>query len=149
MPTAGDLTSAELLFERRDMLAHRRRSNGYYTQVRKVRMKASVRFNMSPFKQRLPRAAAPLLLPRRRAAPLVSNDGDSCGCALGAKVLAGAFVVSSVWYAWQAHTSNLGAGAVVLRVFLWSFLGAVVGKLVGIGVYAWRRQRLQVRRFPS
>jgi hypothetical protein len=132
------------------MLAHGRRSNGHYTQVGKVRMKAGVRFNMRPFRQRLPRAAVPLLLPRRRrAAPLMSNEGDSCGCALGAKVLAGAFVVSSVWYAWQAHTSNLGAGAVGLRVFLWSFLGAVVGKLVGIGVYALRRQRLQVRRFPS
>ena len=132
-----------------DMLAHRRRSNGYYTQVRKVRMKTRSRSNMRPFRQRLPRGAAPLLLPRQQAAPLVSNDADSCGCALGAKFLAAAFVVSSVWYAWQAHTSNLGAGAVGLRIFLWSFLGAMAGKLVGIGVYGWRRQRLQFRRFPS
>jgi hypothetical protein len=57
---------------------------------------------------------------------------DSCGCRTGAAFLAAALLVSGLWYAWAWHAATLSAGAAVLRVFLWAFCAAMVGKIVGI-----------------
>ncbi len=74
-------------------------------------------------------------------AGIVRSPGDSCGCVMGARFLAVALVLATVWYAWQWHTSTLTLKAVLLRIFLWSFLAAIAGKSVGIVAYRTRRQR--------
>jgi hypothetical protein len=68
--------------------------------------------------------------------------GDSCGCAMGARFLAVALIVSGAWYAWQGHASMLSTGAIALRILGWSFLAALVGKVVGILVFRAQRRKL-------
>lgn len=76
-----------------------------------------------------------------------SNAGDSCGCAMGAKFLAAGLILSILWYAWLGHASGLSIGGIVLRIFLWCFLAAGAGKLVGLVGYSLRQQRLRLRKW--
>ncbi len=70
------------------------------------------------------------------------NAGDGCGCAMGARFLAVALIVSCAWYSWQGHVSMLSTGAIALRILGWSFLAALAGKVVGILVFRARRKKL-------
>ena len=77
---------------------------------------------------RAKRALPPWLRARAARASMV----DSCGCGTGAAFLAAALLVSGLWYAWAWYTATISAGAAVLRVFLWAFSAAIVGKIVGM-----------------
>lgn len=70
------------------------------------------------------------------------NPADSCGCAMGARFLAVGLAISSLWY---GRTSGLSIGAILLRIMLWSFLAACLGKIVGIILFSLRRHRVQLR----
>jgi hypothetical protein len=74
---------------------------------------------------------------------------DSCGCAMGARFLAVGMAASAIWYAWHWRDSGLSLGSVTLRVFLWSFLAAGAGKLVGIALYSWRHRRPRLKTVMS
>jgi hypothetical protein len=105
-------------------------------------------------KKRMSRLARARLLhgklhrPRRVSLPETgrSDAGDSCGCAMGAKFLAAGLILSILWYAWPGHASSLSVGGIVLRIFLWCFLAAGAGKLVGLAGYSLRQQRLRLRK---
>lgn len=60
------------------------------------------------------------------------DSKDTCGCAMGARFLAAALLISTVWYVWPWESSHLSVGAVLVRVSLWSLLAAGTGKIVGI-----------------
>lgn len=77
-------------------------------------------------------------LPRRR---YERNLGDSCGCAMGARFLAVALILSTAWYAWHWNASALSIWSVLLRVLIWSVVAAFVGKIVGILSFRRRRSR--------
>ena len=63
-------------------------------------------------------------------------SADSCGCAMGARFLGVTLVASIVWFALHWHEYSLArAGA---RILIFTFAGAVLGKLVGIAVYRLR-----------
>lgn len=66
--------------------------------------------------------------------PLRVSSG-SCGCAMGARFLAAALVISIPWYLWQWHASALSTKAALVRIVLWSFLAAGSGKLLGIAIW--------------
>lgn len=66
------------------------------------------------------------------------KNGDSCGCAMGAKFLAAGFIVSLAWYGWQWLVGSLSAGGACWRVALVSFAAAVAGKFVGIARFRMR-----------
>jgi hypothetical protein len=70
------------------------------------------------------------------------SAGDSCGCAMGARFLALALIVSSAWYAWHGHMSMLSIWAIFLRILAWSFVAAMAGKVVGILFFRARRRNL-------
>ena len=63
---------------------------------------------------------------------------DSCGCAMGARFLAAALVISITWYLWQWYTSAVSARDALIRIALWSFLAAAAGKLLGITIAKFR-----------
>lgn len=79
--------------------------------------------------------------------PTAGQDdaGDSCGCAMAAKFLTAALVLSVLWYAWPGHSSGLSVGGMLLRILLWSFLAACVGKLVGLARYSLRQRKLRLK----
>jgi len=60
---------------------------------------------------------------------------------MGVRFLAVALVFTSAWYAWHGRSSMLSIWAVLLRVWLWSFLAALAGKIVGILVSRARRRK--------
>jgi hypothetical protein len=66
------------------------------------------------------------------------TNGDSCGCAMGAKFLAAGLAFSLARYGWQWHAHALALGAACWRVGLVSFAAAVVGKFVGIARFRMR-----------
>ena len=66
------------------------------------------------------------------------TNGDSCGCAMGAKFLAAGLIASVGWYGWQWHTHALAFGAACWRVIVISFAAAVAGKFVGIARFRMR-----------
>jgi hypothetical protein len=58
--------------------------------------------------------------------------GDSCGCAMGMRFLIAGLITSVLWYVWHGRVSGFSMGDIILRILLWSFLAACVGKIVGI-----------------
>ena len=69
---------------------------------------------------------------------------DSCGCAIGARVMAIAFLASAGFYAWEYHKGNIGLGALFLRILLVTFLGAGLGKLIGIAFYHLKKNKTPI-----
>jgi hypothetical protein len=61
---------------------------------------------------------------------------DSCGCAMGAKFLGAALAASLAWYGW--HWKALSVWGISWRVMLITFIGAAVGKIVGIAIFRMR-----------
>jgi hypothetical protein len=86
-----------------------------------------------------------LLNPALPARIVERVDGESCGCAMGAKFLAVALVFSTVWYVWRRHSLTLSAGGIVWRIVAWTFAAAMVGKATGIFLY-WMKSRRRLRR---
>jgi hypothetical protein len=72
-----------------------------------------------------------------------NKHADSCGCATGARVMTVALVLSVIFYGWKFHLNQLSFSAVMLRVVILTFLGAGIGKLVGIGIYQLKRKQTQ------
>jgi hypothetical protein len=72
---------------------------------------------------------------------MAGGPGDSCGCAMGARFLATALVLASTWYICHWGSWTLSVWAILLRVMAWGFLAAVVGKIVGMLVFKFRRTR--------
>jgi len=60
---------------------------------------------------------------------------------MGALFLGVTLVASTFWFAWHRHEYSLARGAV--RILILAFAGAVLGKLVGIGIYQLRKRRLR------
>jgi hypothetical protein len=58
---------------------------------------------------------------------------------MGARFLAIALVLASTWYICHWGSWTLSVWAILLRVVAWGFLAAVVGKIVGILAYKFRR----------
>lgn len=71
-----------------------------------------------------------------------ANRIDTCGCAMGARFLAAALLLSTLWYVWRCHASMLSAKAALLRIALISFLGAGLGKAIGIALARMRAPHL-------
>lgn len=74
-----------------------------------------------------------------------ADAGDSCGCALAAKFLAIGLIVSVTWYALPGNLYGLSIGSASLRILMWSFLAACVGKAVGILRFAMRQRKLRFK----
>lgn len=82
-----------------------------------------------------------LSAPQKHSSAARGLSTDSCGCAMGARFLGVTLVASIVWFALHWHKYSLArAGA---RILIFAFVGAVLGKLVGIAVYRLRTRRLR------
>jgi len=68
------------------------------------------------------------------------KSSDSCGCALGAKFLVAAFILSSSYYLWQWHKDLILISTLLLRVFVITFLTAGAGKIIGISLFHFKRK---------
>ena len=73
--------------------------------------------------------------------PSTGLSVDRCGCAMGARFLGVTLIVSIVWFALHWHKYSLGRAGV--RILIFAFAGAVLGKLVGIAVYRFRTRSLR------
>ena len=73
--------------------------------------------------------------PSRKAAGTPAKHADSCGCVTGARFLAVALFLSTACYTWLWAASVLSFWAALLHILVWSFLGALLGKTVGIVNY--------------
>ena len=71
----------------------------------------------------------------RPAARTSAKHADSCGCVTGARFLAVTLGLSTACYAWLWTASRLSIWAALLHILVWSFLGALLGKTVGIVNY--------------
>ena len=71
-----------------------------------------------------------------------ANRIDNCGCAMGARFLAAALLLSTLWYVWRYHASVLSAKAALLRIAVISFLVASLGKAIGIALARKRTPQL-------
>jgi|GEM_PF-2859707 len=60
---------------------------------------------------------------------------DSCGCALGAKCMAIAMVLSIGYYLWKLHAGQTTLATGIVRIALISFGAAAAGKITGISLY--------------
>lgn len=84
-------------------------------------------------------------IPKRRVGSKTSRalSGDSCGCAMSARFLTVAFLLSALWYAvhWPAY--GLSPGLMALTVLVPTFAAATVGKILGIFFYRYRGRRSQ------
>jgi hypothetical protein len=69
-------------------------------------------------------------------------SGDSCGCAMGARFLGATLVASIAWFA--GHLREYAITRAGVRILIFSFVGAIVGKLVGIGAYRLRARASRV-----
>jgi hypothetical protein len=79
-----------------------------------------------------------------RARIVQQNLVDSCGCAMGARFVAIALVSAAGWYAWHWHSSAISIWAIALRVMVWLFLAAAVGKIVGILIFKSRFRKSSI-----
>ncbi len=89
------------------------------------------------------RPFAPLARTRASAKPhrrtrLGRRSIDSCGCAMGAKFMAVAFLVAAALYAWQFQSGETSLGGAVMRVLAVTFIATGVGKTFGILRHRWR-----------
>lgn len=64
---------------------------------------------------------------------------DSCGCAIGARVMTVAFIISAAFYGWQFHENAIGLAAMVFRTLMITFFSAGAGKLAGITIYRLKK----------
>jgi hypothetical protein len=81
-----------------------------------------------------------LALPPGRVLGTTGPDWRAeCGCAMGARFLAGALLISTIWYAWRWESSDLSVSAALARTIVWSLLAATAGKIVGIVASRKRR----------
>jgi len=60
---------------------------------------------------------------------------------MGARFLGVALVAAIAWYAWHWRSSSLSVWAMALRTFIWSFIAATSGKVIGIVLFARRARR--------
>ncbi len=67
---------------------------------------------------------------------------DSCGCALSAKFMVAALVVSVTYYGWRFGSTQVSLVGLVGRVALVTFVAAAVGKVAGILRHRWRGKAL-------
>jgi hypothetical protein len=71
---------------------------------------------------------------------------------MGARFLAVALTASTAWYGWCWYSSRLSIGGAFLRIMMWAFIAACVGKIVGIVEFRLRSRRWRVKpisaRFP-
>ena len=78
-------------------------------------------------------------IPRKHPSAIWASSADRCGCAMGARFLGATFVAAIAWFTWHwGEYSLIGAGVRILAV---SFVGAIIGKLVGIAVYQLRTRK--------
>jgi len=63
---------------------------------------------------------------------------------MGARFLEVALVAAIAWYAWHWRTSPLSVWAMALRILIWSFVAAIVGKAIGILTFRSRARRRSV-----
>jgi hypothetical protein len=103
-----------------------------------------------PFMNRLPLHALSMAsLPKLRyvLGPAIAQGarGDSCGCSMAAKFLVVGLIISIIWYVRYGPAAGPAAGAIFVRILLWSILAACAGKVVGIAHYSWRRRRLRLK----
>jgi hypothetical protein len=61
---------------------------------------------------------------------------------MGARFLAAALLLSTLWYVWRCHASALSAKAALLRIAVISFLAAGLGKAIGIALARKRAPHL-------
>ena len=80
-----------------------------------------------------------------------SRWDDNCGCAMGARFLAVALLVSALWYLLHWNARDLSFKTVLARIFLWSFLAAGLGKILGLLLSRMRARYPALRelRFPG
>ena len=76
--------------------------------------------------------------PRKHPSGAGTLSADSCGCAMGARFLGVTLAASIVYFAWHGREYSLARAGV--RILVFAFAGAILGKLVGIAAY-----RLRVR----
>ena len=60
---------------------------------------------------------------------------------MGTRFLAAALILCSLWYAWPWNRLTLSFWGVILRVLLWSFLAAGLGKIVGIIAFRFHARK--------
>jgi len=89
-------------------------------------------------------------MPRARiSAPyfgtLPQNRKDACGCAMSARFLAAAQLISMVWYGWRWHSSGLSLGDMLLWILVWSVLASFAGKIVGIAASKWHAHKSAIK----
>jgi hypothetical protein len=73
------------------------------------------------------------------------NRKDACGCAMSARFLAAALVISAVWYGWRWQSSGLSLGAMLLWILVWSVLASLAGKIVGIAASKWHAHKSPIK----
>lgn len=79
--------------------------------------------------------------PRKHPSASGRLAADSCGCAMGAWFLGVTLVASIVWFGLRWHEYSVARAGV--RILIFAFAGATLGKLVGIALYRLRRRRLR------
>lgn len=66
---------------------------------------------------------------------------DSCGCAMASIFLGIGLSLAVAWYALDWGASGLSFAAMLLRIFLFAVVTAVIGKAVGIGLFSLRSKK--------
>jgi hypothetical protein len=79
--------------------------------------------------------------PRKHPSASRTSSADSCGCAMGARFMGVTLVASIAWFTLHRHEYSVARAGV--RILIFAFAGAVVGKLVGIAVYRFRGRTLR------
>lgn len=75
-------------------------------------------------------------IPRKHPAAARTLSADSCGCAMGARFLGVALVASIGYFAW--HWREYSVARAGVRILVFAFAGAILGKVVGIAAYRLR-----------
>jgi hypothetical protein len=60
---------------------------------------------------------------------------DRCGCAMGARFMGVALLLSAAFYGWPWRSPGLAVLSITWHVLLVSFVAAIAGKIVGILLY--------------
>ncbi len=79
--------------------------------------------------------------PHKHSSASRTLSTDSCGCVMGARFMGATLVSSFVWFALHRHEFSLAHAGV--RILIFAFTGAILGKLVGIAVYRLRGRTLR------
>jgi hypothetical protein len=77
--------------------------------------------------------------PVTRKYPIAATltSGDACGCAMSARFLGVTLIGTLIWFAVHRHEYSLTSAGI--RILIFAFAGAFLGKLAGIAVYRLRR----------